>query len=123
MQIINEIPCWYLILALLWILYQAYRGVREHALYHEEAKKSNQRSDWSCKDEWVILYIHDFVFRFVCTMAGFSTLFFTYYILSKTTDLMSISTGTSALVASAFIIGVIGVGGQLHHVILLGKTK
>jgi hypothetical protein len=35
--------------------------------------------------------------------------------------ILEISSGASILIVSSFLIGVIGVGGQLHYVILIGK--
>ncbi len=131
MKIFSEAPFCYVVIALFWSFYQGYRGAVEHKLFYNqktyvEATKEwrdSRSPDWTCCQQFIVLYLHDFVFRFVCTMAGFVSLYFAYYLLNtfEVKDLVQLSAGSSALIASAFIVGVIGVGGQLHHVILLGK--
>jgi hypothetical protein len=69
----------------------------------------------------MILYVHDFVFRFVCTMAGFASLYACYFIAKCVNSWTDVSNGTAALLAASFLLGIVGVGGQLHYVILLGK--
>ena len=116
MEFIGKIPSWYTTLALLWSIYQGYRGVLEHKLTTAKSYPG------TCCEKFLILYLHDFAFRFVCTIAGFCSLFFVYYFLNNLDSLNEISVGASALVASAFVISVIGIGGQLHYFILLGKN-
>jgi len=114
MELLREIPCWYLTSAVIWSTYQGIRGIIEHRCFHAKNNNMNQF------EKVFILYIHDFAFRFICTMAGFFSLY-VCYALANTTKLSELSTGMSAIIAFSFIVGVIGVGGQLHYVILLGK--
>lgn len=109
MDLLKEIPCCYVLVAILWSIFQGIRGAIEHS-YHNS--KPND-----CFDNWVILYIHDFVFRFVCTFAGFCSLYLSYFMLKEIPVLSSISTGRFLSIASSFIVGVTGVGGQLHFII------
>jgi hypothetical protein len=112
---IENIPCWYLSIAIVWSIYQGIRGIIEHR-YMDSVK------EWERWRKIIVLDMHDFVFRFVCTMAGFLALFVSYHIVEFVTDFSKISTGATTLLVLFFLIGVIGVGGQLHHLILLGKV-
>jgi hypothetical protein len=115
-------PCWYLYVALAWSAYQGFRGaVEQDWLNDYRARAKPPAKIAECWKRWVILYIHDFVFRFVCTMAGFESLYACYLISDSIKDWKELSAGIGALLAASFIVGVIGVGGQLHYVILLGK--
>ena len=68
-----------------------------------------------------VIDIHDFAFRFVCTMAGFIALYVSYSLVSSVSIDSEFSSGAALLLVLLFLIGVIGVGGQLHHVILFEK--
>ena len=99
MDLLNKIPCWYITPAIIWSIYQGIRGIIEHRLF---AKNSGM----SQFEKIFILYIHDFAFRFICTMAGFFSLY-VCYILTNISKLSEISTSTSALIAFFFIVGLI----------------
>jgi hypothetical protein len=108
------IPCWYIIVAFIWATYQGARGAVEQSIVNAGFAKD---------DKWTrifVLYIHDFAFRFVCTLAGFIALRVAY-ILAVSASTHEIPAALTALMAVSFLVGVIGVGGQLHYVILLGK--
>jgi hypothetical protein len=112
MDILELTPCLYVSFAILWSAYQGIRGAVEH--HYASAKKDDKFYNW------FVLYVHDFFFRFICTMAGFIALYVSYFLLTMA-KFSELSSGTSALIVFSFVIGVIGVGGQLHHIILLGK--
>ena len=114
MGLISGIPCGYLAIAVAWAIYQGFRGIVETRLNNRDKK-------WDAWQKIVVLDIHDFVFRFVCTLAGFFALFVAYQIAETIHDVAQVSTGSGALLVLSFLIGVIGVGGQLHYVVLLGK--
>ena len=114
MELLNQLPCWYIIVGIIWSCYQGYRGIVETRHYN----KDNWTSLW---ERMVVLYIHDFAFRFVCTIAGFFALYVSYILISNASDMYGLSSGTSWLLLFSFLIGVIGVGGQLHFVIIMGK--
>ena len=114
MDLVTGISCWYLGVAVACGAYQGFRGAVETRLYNQDKK-------WEPWQKVVVLDIHDFVFRFVCTLAGFMALFVAYRIAITAHDLAQISTGSATLLVLSFLIGVIGVGGQLHYVVLLGK--
>jgi hypothetical protein len=115
-------PCWYLCVALIWSAYQGLRGAVEQD-WHNECRKDKPQRLEAPIDRWIILYVHDFVFRGVCTMAGFVSLYACYFIAASGPDWKNLPTGTGALIGASFIVAVIGVGGQLHYVILLGKDQ
>lgn len=69
----------------------------------------------------LVLYIHDFAFRFICTVAGFVSLYMAVVLFNEISPDSELSTGDAFLMLLLFLVGVIGAGGQLHHVILLGK--
>ena len=65
--------------------------------------------------------MHDFAFRFVCTFVGFIALLVADAALSAIDFSADISAGPVTLLTIASTIAVLGIGGQLHFVILLGK--
>jgi hypothetical protein len=115
-------PCWYLFLALIWSAYQGVRGAVEQDWMNDCRGEAPLKID-SGITRWIVLYVHAFAFRFICAMAGFASLYACYAIATSNLDWKNLSTGTAAILAASFIVGVIGVGGQLHYVILLGKVK
>ena len=102
----------FIVVGLLWSAYQGLRGATETRL--NNAKSVGYWKPW---ERWVVLYVHDFAFRFVCTAAGFLALFAAHLALEGEPD-----TGSLAFAGLAFLVGIVGVGGQLHYVILLGKV-
>ena len=112
-------PCWYLFWALLWSAYQGFRGAVEQEWYNDcRPAGPTQLSDaWK---RWIILYVHDFAFRCVCTLAGFISLYACYFVAVSVKDWANVQTGTATLMAASFIVGVAGVGGQLHSILLFG---
>lgn len=108
-------PCGYTFVAFVWSSLQGIRG----AIEQSTTKHATRLSEI---DRWIILYLHDFFFRFVCTMAGFVALYACYFIAADVPAWREIPGGTGAVLAGSFIVGVLGVGGQLHYVLLLGKV-
>lgn len=77
----NAIPIWYLSLASVWSSYQGVRGIIETRINLEIAMSANEPSRIAWTPWWkkvVVLDIHDFWFRFICTMAGFASLYVSY---------------------------------------------
>lgn len=126
MDSLNQIPCWYILIGIIWSIYQGVRGAIEHRLNYEAQfyNDSNQNSKiqkpkWKRWEKWVILYVHDFAFRFICTISGFVALYLAYTLAGD--KMQGITSGASVLIVFLFLIGIIGIGGQLHYVILMGK--
>ena len=128
MDSFSQVPSWYIWLGFLWSIYQGVRGAVEQHLGHQAkvhigAEKwiEPREPKWKEWHRWLVLYTHDFAFRFICTAAGFVALYLATIVAGDTSNIRSLSTGTSVLLAFLFLIGIIGVGGQLHYVILMGK--
>jgi hypothetical protein len=112
---LNQPQFWYFAFGILWSVFQGVRGVVETRLNNPQA------SAWKRWERVLVLYVHDFAFRFVCTMAGFVSLYMSVVLFNEISPDTELSTGDAFLMLLLFLVGVIGVGGQLHHVILLGK--
>jgi hypothetical protein len=112
-NLLTEMPCSYIWVGVIWSAYQGVRGAVETDLFNADKK-------WTVWQKWLVLYVHDFAFRFVCAAAGFVALFAAYATL-KQVNLGGANAGVLVFVALAFLLGVIGVGGQLHHAVLFGK--
>jgi len=115
MELIANPPCWYWPLAFAWAAYQGARGARELRLSTVAGKT------WAPFDRYFVLYIHDSVFRGVCTLAGFVALRVCYQTAQGVT-VAAVTPGQVALLAASFLLAVLGIGGQLHYAIILGKV-
>jgi ABC-type iron transport system FetAB permease component len=79
-------------------------------------------SNWSMAQKIVILYVQEFIFKFIITLSAFIALFAGTCVLSSIQSISTISTGAGALLIFLFIWGVIGVTGYLTHLIVAGKV-
>jgi hypothetical protein len=109
----SAIPSWYVVIALVWAAYQGIRGIVETRFNN----RGNELKQWQ---KVIVFDIHDFAFRFVCTVAGFVSLY-TAYNLMREVDIRNISPGAAVVLGLSFLIGVMGVGGQLHFAVLMGR--
>ena len=109
MALLDEVSSGYVALAVFWSFYQGVRGIIETRLYNQDKK-------WSWWWRILVLDIHDFAFRFICTAAGFVALYVCYSVALAIDLEGEISIGDATLLISSFIIAVIGIGGQLHCV-------
>lgn len=114
MSLLEVPPFWYTVVALLWSGYQGARGIVETRIAN-----ADRIEKWPLWQKLIVLDIHDFAFRFVCTLAGFLSLIVSFRVASSAAN--DVSAGAVALLASSFLIGVVGVGGQLHYLLLFGK--
>ena len=120
LEIINKIPLWYWILALSISTYYGIRGIMEfRILYKQWPSYVNRES--SLIERIMILYIQDFLFKFITTMSGFMALFVACYIFPSTTEIKEIGSGNALVLIFLFIWGIIGIGGYLTHLIATGK--
>jgi len=115
MDFLNQPQYWYFAIGVVWSIFQGVRGVVETRLDNPQA------SAWKPWERIVVLYIHDFAFRFICTMAGFLSLYMSVILFNEIIPDRELSAGDSILLLLLFLIGVIGAGGQLHSVILVVK--
>lgn len=123
MHLLQPWPCLYLLGAIVWSTYQGARGVWETRINAGDWIKKIQSPQWQRFGRFFLLDLHDFVFRFVCTMAGFTTLLIAWR-LAEAVDsrAVNLDAGTATLLSLTFLVGVIGVGGQLHFVVLLARV-
>jgi hypothetical protein len=115
MDFLSQPQYWYFAVGVVWSVFQGVRGVIETRLGNPHA------SEWKPWERMIVLYVHEFAFRFVCTMAGFVSLYLSIMLFNDISPDSELSTGDSLLMLLMFLIGIIGVGGQLHYVILMGK--
>jgi hypothetical protein len=113
MNMLKEVPCWLWYIAVLLSLYQGIRGAVEQSL-------NPTIQGWNTWQKWFVLYSHEFIFRFICSMAGFVSLYVAYFVVNYE-GITNLSASTSALTGFLFLVGFIGVGGQLHYAVLFGK--
>jgi len=113
-EIIIKMPCWYILLAVLFSLYYAIRGVVEQ-------KVINIIVTISATEKTIIFYIQDFLFKFIITMSSFVALFAANYIFPSKTEINSISIGHIILLIFLFVWGIIGASGYLTLFISRGK--
>ena len=119
-EIINKIPLWYLGLALLISIYYGIRGIMEFRILSKQWS-SYVNKESSLIERIMILYIQDFLFKFITTMSGFMALFVACYVFPSTTEIKEIGWGNVLLLIFLFIWGIIGIGGYLTHLIATGK--
>jgi len=117
---LQDLPWWTFAVAAGWCSYQGFRGIIEQRLAHTGER--GVAKDWRPWERWVVLYIHDFAFRFLCTAAGFVALYLVVSFKDNMWNGAGPSAPEAALLISLSLIALIGVGGQLHYAILLGKV-
>lgn len=100
---------WYWLIAALVSIYQGYRGARFQ--YSDKQKET---------ESWFLYIIPDCILYFITTFSGFIALFFIFYVL-KNTSVKDISVGSAALLIFAALYGILGVTGQLPHLLQQGK--
>jgi hypothetical protein len=124
MALIKAIPNWYIAVAIAVSLYYGARGVVAHRIAADALNRKiaeEKGREWKKWEIIFVRYIQDFVFNFVCSMAGFVSLFFSYSIFTTLTNLSDIGVGTAILMIFLFLVGVIGISGQLPFLLLEGR--
>ncbi|MBW1796032.1 MAG: hypothetical protein JRJ38_16685 [Deltaproteobacteria bacterium] len=124
MPSLAETPLWYLGVMFLLSIYHAYRGFMLQWIFahqqNQEAAKNNLR-EWSKAEIVVVRCVEDALFYFVCSLAGFFALHVAGSLWKLHGQCEAIDTGASVLIVVSFLIGIIGVSGQLPPLIQLGK--
>ena len=115
MDFLDQPQFWYFAFGIVWSLFQGVRGIVEAKLYNHQAR------DWKPWERVLVLYIHEFAFRVICTLAGFVSLYMSVVLFNEISPDSELSTGDSLLMMLLFLVGVIGACGQLHYLILMGK--
>lgn len=113
-DIIMKMPCWYLLMLILFSLYYAIRGIMEQKIIHAAGTLSQVQ-------KVIISYIQEFLFKVVFTVSGFIALFIANYIFSSLKSVHDIGAGTAILLIFLIIWGITGVSGYLTFLIVSGK--
>jgi hypothetical protein len=117
------IPWWYIALAAVLSLCQGYRGyVNQRVLAQfQQAAAGPDKWFWSRREVLLVRCFYDGLFYAFCSMVGFVALWLAGYMFNTIPDLHDIPGGTSALLVSLVVLGLLGVSGQLPYLIQLGK--
>jgi hypothetical protein len=123
MLILNEIPTWYIVIAIIFSSYYAYRGFMGNwiAMVQRNEDIKNDKRKFKNWEIISVFCIHDMFFHFICSLAGFFTLLVAKDLYQSLPSSESIDAGNSVLLAISFLFGVVGVTGQLPPLIQLGK--
>ncbi len=113
---ISEIPCWYILITIIFSLYFSIRDV-----VHTRARYRVNGSPLSNYEKYIIDYIQGFLFKSVATITSFIALWLGYIILISLESFNDISIGTAILLVFLFIWGVIGATGYLTSYITAHK--
>jgi len=113
-DIIMKMPCWYLLMLILFSLYYAIRGIMEQKIIYAAGPLSQVQ-------KVIISYIQEFLFKVVFTVSGFMALFIANYIFSSLKSVNDIGAGTAILLIFLIIWGITGVSGYLTFLIVSGK--
>jgi hypothetical protein len=103
--------CWllwiiYWVVAVALSLYNAYRGYIGHWFnWVERYEKKNEALKLESWKIHFVFYIHDGLFHFICSMAGFITLAVAINLYESLVSAESFDTGKSVLLVSAFLFG------------------
>jgi hypothetical protein len=123
MSVFDGIPCWYYFIALAFSCYYAYRGYRGNWIaQHRENLKRTDADKLSKSTIVSIFCVHDMIFHFICSLAGFLVLFVANSLYETLTLDQEFDTGRSVLLVFAFLFGIVGSTGQLPQLILQGKV-
>ena len=109
-------PCWYAVLAALFTAYQAYRG---YVL--QQKLGPAQSAITSAPQRIVVLCVADAILYLLCSAAGFAALWVAYALTLAAPKLNEITAGGAALLIFLWLFGLLGVTGQLPHLIQQGK--
>ena len=109
-------PYWYDVLAVLLTGYQTYRG---YVL--QQKLGPAQSSITSTTHRILVLSVADAILYFLCSAAGFAALWVGYSLSLAAPKLNEITAGAAALLIFLWVFGLVGVTGQLPHLLQQGK--
>lgn len=114
LTILNDMPCWYIVLAALLSVYQAYRGFMFQWIgANKEVYTKPQRV--------MLLCLADMISYFLLTVAGFVSLFIVYRIYSLISVFSELQVGSALLLIFLILFGILGITGQLLSLLQQGK--
>ena len=130
MAALVEMPCWYLLFGLVLTLYQAYRGFRFQWIATKEQNKNSQYRQqtnplvshvYSDADIIFLRSVADSLLYGISSAAGFVALYLAYKWPNELAPIKEISAGASAVLIFLALFGVVGIAGQLPHLLQQGK--
>lgn len=125
MRLFAEWPWWYGALAAVVTIWQAMRGgvfQYQAAQYQKKAVDSSPKLGLASEIEiWTVRVLADVLLYAVTTVAGFYALLWSWRILEFASDQGDIGGGTATVFLFLFLFGILGVTGQLPHLLQQGK--
>jgi hypothetical protein len=106
--------CWDVVLATVVTLYQGYRGFMFQWILADKQR-------WTMAQRVILLCTADTILYLVSSSAGFVALWSGWHLLPRADALLDTSAGAAALLVFLFAFGILGVSGQLPHLLQQGK--
>ena len=114
MVMLRDMPYWYIILAILLSVYQAYRG------FTFQWKFANKET-YSKAERVLLLCLADMISYFLLTLVGFISLFIAYHVYSQVSGFSELQVGSALLLIFLILFGILGITGQLLSLLQQGK--
>jgi len=129
MNLFESPACWYTAVAIVVSVYQCVRGVVFQLQYSGAQRKAQKEDDPSTfalgaqcgVQTWGLRAIADGLLFLLSTLGGFVSLLLAYRILDRAPSLEGISGGAATVFIFLALYGVLGVTGQLPHLLQQGK--
>lgn len=107
-------------------LYQGIRGIliQRHNVSVENAgleAAQPPKRQWTLTEQIIVHRIHDFVFNYVCSIAGYIALYAICNIFLGINDLLKIEIGTGIILSFLTLVSLAGISGLLPPLLFLGK--
>jgi hypothetical protein len=115
MTILSDVPCLYIIFAILLSVYQAYRGFMFQWIW------ANKKEAYTKPQRVILLCLADAISYFLLTVAGFVSLLIVYRIYSRISDFSELQVGSALLLIFLTLFGILGITGQLLSLLQQGK--
>ena len=113
-EILSGIPKWYYLIAIVFSLYYAIRGIIVEIHGHPDEKLSPT-------ERMIVFYIQEFIFKVIFTMSSFMALAIAKHIFESIESLNEIGAGAAILLVFLFVWGITGVSGYLTFLLITGK--
>jgi hypothetical protein len=112
-------PYWYFFIAIVTSIYYGSRG--PFIQIQNQKSKENQKKRWSGFKLVYVLCIQDFFFNFVCSFAGFISLYLLRIMVLSLGDISKIAAGTGILMVFLALVAISGISGQLPSMLARGR--
>ena len=117
-------PIVFFLLAMIFSTYQGIRGVliQLHNVQNENIQnKNNSFKKWTLPETIYVHRIHDFLFNFVCTIAGFFAWYIEALIINRIAEWSDIGAGTGIFLVFLSLVALAGIAGVLPPILLFGR--